>query len=113
MQTQTRPRGTRYRVENHVFNAPDIYQNPRNLHDFIVDWVACRIWNLSQDADQGQVTIQVLVCRPQSRLTFRTTNSRTGAVVDYDWVIKDSGRTVFGAWRQGSAFGVSAWEICK
>jgi hypothetical protein len=100
-----------YQVENLVFNAPDIYQNPRNLHDFIVDWSICQIRNLSQEADRGIVSIKVLVCRPNSRLTFQLTNTRTGSTVDYDWALRDNGQAVYGAWRQGSGFGPSVGVV--
>ncbi len=100
-----------FQVENLVFNAPDNYQNPRNLHDFIVDWSTCQIRNLSQEAERGIISIKVLVCRPNSRLTFQLTNTRTGGTVDYDWALRDSGQAVYGAWRQGSGFGPSVGGV--
>jgi hypothetical protein len=93
----------RYRVENLVYNMPDIYTNPRNLHDFVVDFTNCTVRNLSKESDEGQVSIKVLVCRDKRRLTF--TASRGGATVEYDWVFRDNGKIVAGVWRQGAGFG--------
>jgi len=93
-------------VENFVFNAPDLYQNPRNYHDFMVDWTACTVRELNKQSEQGQEQIRVLVCRKGSRLTFIA--SMTNATpVEYDWVFSDGGKTIAGAYRQGGTFGPS------
>ncbi len=99
----------RYRVENLIYNMPDIYTNPRNLHDFVVDFTNCTVRNLSKEADAGQVSIKVLVCRDKRRLTF--TASRGRDTVEYDWVFRDNGKIVGGVWRQGAGFGPSVGAI--
>jgi hypothetical protein len=93
----------RYRVENLVYNMPDIYTNPRNLHDFVVDFTNCTIRNLSKQSDEGRVSINVLVCRDKRRLTFAVSSG--GATVEYDWVFREGGKIVAGVWRQGAGFG--------
>lgn len=102
--------GVRFGVENLVFNQPDAYRNPRNLHHFIVDWAGCRVRNLSQEADAGRVAIKVLVCRDRQRLSF-TLQSPGALPVEYDFAFGDSGQAVSGAWRQGSAFGPSVGSV--
>ncbi len=95
--------GVRYRIENFVYNSPDVYQNPRNFHDFVVDFRGCRIQPLNPVYAAGQEEIRVLVCRERSRLTFP---SRTpGSFVEYDWVFTNNGQTIHGAYRQGGSFG--------
>ena len=101
--------GNRYRVENFVYNAPDVYQNPRNYHDFIVNFASCSVQELNALSQQGQETIHVSVCRNNSRLTFTT--STPGSTVDYDWILLNNGQTVAGAWRQGSGFGPSVGGV--
>lgn len=95
-----------YRVENLVFNAPDLYQNPRNYHDFVVDWATCTVRELNKLSEQGQEQIRVLVCRKGSRLTF-ITSTTGGTPVEYDWAFVDGGKTIAGAYRQGPTFGPS------
>ncbi|HPV77883.1 MAG TPA: discoidin domain-containing protein [Gemmatimonadaceae bacterium] len=97
--------GVRYRVENLVYNAPDIYRNPRNYHDFIVDFASCTLRELNRESTQGLQTTRVLVCRDRSRLTFTTQGP--GTLVEYDWVFLDDGKTIAGAYRQGGTFGPS------
>ena len=43
-----------YRVENFVFNAPDLYQNPRNYHDFMVDFTKCTVREMTVRTGSGQ-----------------------------------------------------------
>lgn len=95
----------RYRVELLVFNNPDIYQNPRNYHGYMVDFASpCTVRGLNQAADRGEEVIRVLVCRDKQRLTF--TQSAPGMMtVEHDWVFLDGGKTIAGAYRQGPGFG--------
>lgn len=98
--------GMRFAVENLVFNQPDAYRSPRNLHHFIVDWAGCRVRSLSQEADAGRVVIRVLVCRDRQRLSF-TLQSPGALPVEYDFAFRHGGPSVSGAWRQGGSFGPS------
>ena len=98
--------GVRYRVENLVYGAPDLYQNPRNYHDFMVDFAKCSIRELNQPSDQGLEQVHVSVCRSKTRLQF-TTVTPNSTQVEYDWVFLDGGKTISGAYRQGSTFGPS------
>ncbi|MBI4889137.1 MAG: hypothetical protein HY821_00840 [Acidobacteria bacterium] len=104
--------GIRYRVENLIFKAPDIYQNPRNLHDFMVDFKTCTVRPMIPPEDLARVTVQVHVCREGSRLTF-TLDSKASGPVDWDWALLNGGRTVAGAWRQGMGFGPSVGGVLQ
>ena len=104
--------GAHYRVENLVYGAPDLYLNPRNYHDFIVDFAKCSIRELNQQSDQGLEQIRVSVCRANTRLQF-TTVWPNSTLVEYDWVFLDGGKTIAGAYRQGSTFGPSVGGKCN
>ena len=101
--------GTRYRVENFVAGSPDKYVDPRNYHDFTVDFATCTVRGLNPLAETGKETIRVTVCRARERLTFTVTQPQTA--VEYDWVFRDNGRTISGAYRQGSIFGPSVGGV--
>ena len=98
--------GVRYRVENFVYDAPDVFQNPRNYHDFMIDFTQCSIREMNQESDQGLEQIHVSVCRKQTRLTF-TTVTPNSAPVEYDWLFLNDGKTISGAYRHGNTFGPS------
>lgn len=102
---QTAATGTRYRVENFVYGSPDAFQNPRNLHDFLVDFGACKVRGLNQASTEGKESIEVTVCRPGQRISFVVTQPQTR--IEYDWVLREGGRVVSGAYRQGNTFGPS------
>lgn len=101
----------RYRMENLNYNQPDVYVNPRNYHDFLVDFSNCSIREMNQESDQGRERIQVLVCRRNRRLTFTTTTDNGATVVHYDWAFRDNGVVAAGAWQQGNGFGPSVGGI--
>jgi hypothetical protein len=103
--------GVRYRVENFVYGNPDAYQNPRNYHDFIVDFTNCSMRELNAEMAQGRETIRITVCRDRTRLTFTTQIQGQSLPVDYDWVFLNGGKTISGAYRQGGAFGPSVGGI--
>ncbi len=107
--TAAPPVGVRYRVENFVAGSPDKYVNPRNYHDFVVDFATCKVRGLNPLAEAGKETIQVAVCRARERLTFTVTQPQT--TVEYDWVFRDNGRTISGAYRQGTTFGPSVGGV--
>jgi hypothetical protein len=69
----------------------------------MVDFNNCTVRSVSQQADEGRVFVQVLVCRANRRLTF--TASFEGNTVEYDWTFRDGGKIVGGVWRQGPGFG--------
>ena len=102
--------GNHYQVENFVYNAPDIYQNPRNYHDFIVNFTSCSVQELNAESQQGLETIHVSVCRNNTRLTF-TTSVAGKTTVEYDWILLNGGQTVAGAYRQGATFGPSVGGV--
>jgi hypothetical protein len=102
--------GVNYRVENFVYNAPDLYQNPRNYHDFVVNFANCTIRELNEGSQQGLETIHVSVCRNNTRLTF-TASAPGSTAVEYDWVFLNDGKTIAGAYRQGGTFGPSVGGI--
>jgi hypothetical protein len=103
--------GTRYRVENLVFKSPDVYQNPRNYHDFLVDFGSCTVRPMVDEATLSTLRVEVHVCRAGSRLTFTQRSTATRTVVEYDWVMQNGGRTVAGAWHQESGFGPSVGSV--
>jgi hypothetical protein len=103
--------GTRYRVENLVFKAPDVYQNPRNYHDFLVDFGSCTVRPMVDEAVLATLRVEVHVCRAGSRLTFTQRSTATRAVVEYDWVLQNGGKTVAGAWHMESGFGPSVGGV--
>ena len=103
--------GTRYRVENLVFKAPDVYQNPRNYHDFLVDFGSCTVRPMVDAALLATLRIEVHVCRPGSRLTFTQRSTAVKQVVEYDWVLLNGGKTVAGAWHMESGFGPSVGGV--
>jgi hypothetical protein len=105
-----KPQGVRYRVENFVYGAPDMYLNPRNYHDFLVDFATCSIREMNQPSDQGLEQVHVSVCRNKTRLQF-TTATPNSTPVEYDWVFLDGGKTISGAYRAGSSFGPSVGGI--
>jgi hypothetical protein len=94
-------KGVRYRVEILIYNQPDVYANPRNFHDFLVDFAACKVTSLTTPTQP----ITVHVCRPNRRLTFTVEPHDRAAAVDLDWVFRDNAKVVGGAWRQGSGWG--------
>ena len=98
--------GARYRVETLIYGAPDRYLNPRNYHDFMVDFAQCSIREMNPQSDQGLEQVRVSVCRPNARLQF-TTVWPNSTLVEYDWVFLDGGKTISGAYRQGNTFGPS------
>jgi hypothetical protein len=102
--------GIRYRVENFVYGAPDMFTNPRNWHDFMVDFAKCSIREMNQPSDQGLEQVHISVCRNKSRLQFTTVTSN-GTPVEYDWVFLDGGKTISGAYRFGASFGPSVGGI--
>jgi hypothetical protein len=102
--------GNHYRVENFVYGAPDIYQNPRNYHDFTVNFTSCSVQEVNAESQQGLETIHVSVCRNNSRLTF-TTSTPGKTTVEYDWILLNNGQTVAGAYRQGGTFGPSVGSV--
>jgi hypothetical protein len=99
----------RYRVENLVFGVPDVYQNPRNLHEFVVDFANCSVRFFNQTTTEGRQTNTVSVCRKNSRLIIKA--AVPGYTVDYDWTFRDEGRTIAGVWRDNSGFGASVGEM--
>jgi hypothetical protein len=103
--------GVRYRVENFVYGNPDVYQSPRNYHDFIVDFANCSMRELNAETTQGRETIRVTVCRDRTRLTFTTQIQGQSQPVEYDWVFLNGGKTISGAYRQGGTFGPSVGGI--
>jgi hypothetical protein len=101
--------GVRYRVENLIYNMPDVYLNPRNLHYFMVDFTSCTVRPMNKDADKGLMSVKVSVCRANRRLTFAV--SLEGNPVEYDWGFRDDGKIVAGIWRQPSGSEPCVGEI--
>jgi len=93
--------GKRYSVVNYTGDT----QNP---HDFIVDWKACKVAEVSQDFERGTEEVSVLVCRPGSRLVIKTDFKATGQWTQYDWVMLDGGATMAGSYRDPATCGPSA-----
>lgn len=117
--TPTPITGVQYRMENLIYGEPDVYTNPRNYHDFMVDFATCTLHELNEENAQGREQIQVAVCRPKRRLTFTTTVDG-GNPVQYDWAFHNDGRIAAGVWRQGAGNGPSvgglvgadsAWDV--
>jgi hypothetical protein len=99
-----------YRVENLAFRAPDAYQNPRNYHDFAVDFSNnCSVRFFNQQSTEGRQTNTTSVCRKGSRLIIKT--AVPGYTVDYDWTFLDNGKVIAGVWRDNSGFGASVGEM--
>jgi hypothetical protein len=107
-QPSPKPHGVRYQVENFVYGGPELYQNPRNLHDFIVDFASCSVWNANSPE---QVKVSVSYCRDRKRLQFTSSAPGQTVVLKYDWVFLDDGKTISGAYNQGGTFGPSVGGV--
>jgi hypothetical protein len=105
------PGAIRYLFENFVFNYPDVYQNPRNLHSILVDFKNGTVWHENQPMEEGILNVEILVCREKKRLTIRTTNTVTKFCVEYDWVFPEDGKIIAGAWKTGSGWGPSVGNL--
>jgi hypothetical protein len=101
----------RYRVENLIYNSPDKYLNPRNYHDFLIDFTTCAVRELNSESDKGIELIEVSVCRDKNHLTIKTTNTSTGYIVMYDWVFLENGRIIAGAYNDVGSWGSSSGQM--
>jgi len=98
---QPKLQGKRYAVVNYTGDKS-------NTHDFVIDWKACKVAELSPEFEHGTVDLSVLVCRPGSRLVIKTESKTTGQWIQYDWVVLDGGATLAGSYRDPSTCGPSA-----
>jgi hypothetical protein len=98
--------GKRYTIVNYTGDT----QSP---HDFVVDWKACKVAELSPDYERGNEEISVLVCRPGTRLVIKTELKSTGQWIQYDWVLLDLGATMAGSYRDATTCGPSAGKVGK
>lgn len=57
----------------------------------------------------GKETVRVTVCRAGERLTFTVTQPQT--IIEYDWIFRDNGRTVSGAYGRGRRSGRRLAEL--
>jgi len=99
-------KGKHYAVVNYTGDK-------QNAHNFIVDWRACKVAELTPDFEHGQEDITVLACRPGSRLVFKTDFRSNGYFIQYDWVMLDNGSTVAGSYRDPTSCGPSAGKAAK
>ena len=85
----------------------------QSLHQFIVDWGACQVAELSPDFERGAEDITVEICRPGSRLIIKNDFRAAGYSIHYDWVVLDNGATLAGAYCDRSTCGPSAGKRVK
>ena len=98
-------KGRKYSIVNYTGDK----QNP---HEFIVDWKACKVAELSQEFERApDVTVEV--CRPGSRLIIKTDFKATGSFIHYDWVLLDDSATLAGAYCDQTTCGPSAGKRAK
>lgn len=98
--------GSRFRVENLLFNQNERGGNPHSRREFMVDAARCAVRELNSSTDQGRQQVQVTLCQPNRRIAFATmVNGQVTA--EYDWVFRDDGRDAVGTWRDGNSFGPS------
>ena len=93
-----------------IINLTGDKQSP---HDFLIDWKACKVAELSKDFERGAEDITVEVCRPGSRLIIKTDFKTNGTFIHYDWVLLDDGATLAGAYCDQTTCGPSAGKRGK
>ncbi len=99
-------KGKHYAIVNYTGDT----QNP---HTFVVDWKTCKVAELSQEYEHGTEDINVLVCRPGSRLVIKVDFRTTGYWVQYDWIVLDNGATMAGSYRDPTTCGPSVGKRAR
>ena len=101
-----KPKGKKYSIVNYTGDK----QHP---HDFVVDWKACKVVELSPDFERNAEEITVEVCRPGSRLIIKTDFKAPSYFIHYDWVVVDDGATLAGAYCDPTTCGPSVGKRGK
>jgi hypothetical protein len=100
----TPPPGKGWGKRYYVVNYAGEKENP---HEFLVNWGACKVFEISESSERGNEDISVQHCKPGKRLVVKTQFSANGHWILYDWVVLENGGVLAGSYHEPASSGPS------